>query len=96
VDPRFPAGCCQVQIRYPLNRSKVIVAKDGKQTLVDLIHRPADFNARYGGEEFAAILPDTDISGAVTMAEAIRSDVELPKISYAQGIPFDPVSISIR
>ncbi|MGY2295466.1 sensor domain-containing diguanylate cyclase [Pseudomonas yamanorum] len=40
------------------------------------IRRPADLAARYGGEEFAVILPDTDIDGASTIAEHIRSAVE--------------------
>jgi diguanylate cyclase len=34
-----------------------------------------DIVARYGGEEFAVILPDTDISQAVTVAENLRRAV---------------------
>ncbi len=36
------------------------------------LRRPADFLARYGGEEFAIVLPDTDLSGAVIVAEDLR------------------------
>ena len=36
------------------------------------IRRPTDLGARYGGEEFAVILPDTDASGALSVAEKIR------------------------
>jgi diguanylate cyclase (GGDEF)-like protein len=32
--------------------------------------------ARYGGEEFAIVLPETDATGAVKMAERIRQEVE--------------------
>ncbi len=34
--------------------------------------RTTDFVARYGGEEFVAILPDTDASGAMILAERFR------------------------
>ncbi len=34
-----------------------------------------DVAARYGGEEFAIILPDTEISGAVTVGNALRKAV---------------------
>jgi diguanylate cyclase len=35
-----------------------------------------DMAARYGGEEFAAILPDTDIDGALALAEHIRKAIQ--------------------
>lgn len=35
-----------------------------------------DSAARYGGEEFAAILPNTDLAGAVSLAEQIRGAVQ--------------------
>lgn len=38
--------------------------------------RPADFVARYGGEEFVIVLPDTDIAGAMQVAERMRRMVE--------------------
>ena len=40
------------------------------------LQRPGDLLARYGGEEFAVVLPDTDLSGAMTLAEAIRLAVQ--------------------
>ena len=69
--------------------------KNVAQALVDSIHRPADFVARYGGEEFVAILPETDMSGAMTIAETMRRNVELLKIPHAQSVSLDHVTISI-
>jgi diguanylate cyclase (GGDEF)-like protein len=36
------------------------------------LDRPGDFAARWGGEEFVVLLPNTDSSGALTIAERIR------------------------
>jgi diguanylate cyclase (GGDEF)-like protein/PAS domain S-box-containing protein len=38
--------------------------------------RNVDFVARYGGEEFVVILPDTDMNGAMIVAESIRKQIE--------------------
>jgi len=35
-----------------------------------------DMAARYGGEEFAAILPETDLEGAIIVADNIRKAVQ--------------------
>lgn len=38
--------------------------------------RPSDFAYRYGGEEFLLLLPDTNLSVSVTVAERIRKSIE--------------------
>jgi diguanylate cyclase len=39
-----------------------------------------DIAARYGGEEFAAILPDTDLEGAIILADNIRKAVQAKEL----------------
>lgn len=53
--------------------------------------RPYDFLARYGGEEFAIILPSTDLTDALLVAEHLRgliSSEEFPhrKLSISIGV----------
>ncbi|HSW64329.1 MAG TPA: diguanylate cyclase [Dissulfurispiraceae bacterium] len=46
-----------------------------------VIQRPGDMIARYGGEEFVAILPNTEIAGAIKVAETMREklmEMQLP------------------
>ena len=65
------------------------------RTLKDTLRRPADLVARYGGEEFAVILPDTEITGALQVAEAMRSAVEGLSITHSYSKGGNVVTISI-
>lgn len=47
------------------------------------IRRPPDLAARYGGEEFVVLLPNTDLEGALCVAEAIRANLEATPVSDA-------------
>ena len=49
-----------------------VVAETIRQTL----KRSSDFSARWGGEEFVVLLPNTDSTGALGVAEKIRSSIE--------------------
>jgi diguanylate cyclase (GGDEF)-like protein/hemerythrin-like metal-binding protein len=45
------------------------------QVFSESVFRSCDLVARYGGEEFALILPDTDLKGAMLVAERVRHSV---------------------
>ncbi|MCL2457000.1 MAG: diguanylate cyclase [Defluviitaleaceae bacterium] len=49
------------------------------------LSRPGDFAARWGGEEFIVLLPNTDSTGAVNIAEQIRVNVENTTITLRGG-----------
>jgi len=40
------------------------------------LKRPGDFAVRWGGEEFIILLPNTDLKGAMEVAEQVRKSVE--------------------
>lgn len=64
-------------------------------TLDKNILRPADTIARYGGEEFVAILPNTNIEGAIVVAEHLRTAIESLEIPHAQSKSGQYISISL-
>jgi len=62
--------------------------------IVENIRRPGDFVGRYGGEEFCVLLPNTDLRGAVQVAEKIRSAVlATDQVDFA--CPSGRLSVSI-
>ena len=59
--------------------------------------RPGDICARFAGDEFAVFLPDTDLDDARTIAERIRSTVEIQKISVPRNPDVvEKVEIGVR
>lgn len=59
----------------------------------DCYRRPGDLAAPYGGEEIAVLLPDTDLAGAVAIAEKIRSRV-LKLAMEHHGNPAGVITVS--
>lgn len=67
------------------------------QAIKRSLKRPADLAARYGGEEFAMILPNTDLAGAVQVAQRIQTEVQQLCIPHqsSQVNPYITVSMGI-
>jgi len=59
------------------------------------LHRPGDLVARYGGEEFACVLPDTDLAGAMKVANELSASVDAEQIEHARSAAAANVSISL-
>jgi diguanylate cyclase (GGDEF)-like protein len=48
--------------------------------------RQVDLAGRYGGEEFALILPETDLAGALRLAERLRAKLEATAVELPSGV----------
>jgi len=65
------------------------------QIITDCVPRSSDLVARYGGEEFACVLPETDIYGAVSIAEKIRLNILTRGIPHKKSSVADHVTVSL-
>jgi diguanylate cyclase (GGDEF)-like protein/PAS domain S-box-containing protein len=65
------------------------------EVLKATVARASDLAARYGGEEFAVILPDTDLDGAVRLAEKLRIAIAREAIPHAGSSISDQLTFSI-
>jgi diguanylate cyclase (GGDEF)-like protein len=69
--------------------------RDLAATVHDCLSRTRDMVARFGGEELAVIMADTDLRGALIVAERVRSSVEGMGIPHAPGAAYPAVTVSI-
>jgi two-component system, chemotaxis family, response regulator WspR len=59
------------------------------------LHRQGDAMARFGGEEFAVLLPETDLAGAIAVAEVLRAGVEALAIPHSGSPVASVVTVSV-
>ncbi len=65
------------------------------QAIAKVPQRDVDLVARYGGEEFAVILPNTDIDGAMIIAESIKQAIAELAIPHQNSIVSDRITLSL-
>ncbi|KAA0982652.1 diguanylate cyclase [Pseudomonas sp. ANT_J12] len=59
------------------------------------VRRPYDLVARYGGEEFACVLPNTNLAGAVEMAERMQERIRALGIEHSASDVNSVVTVSL-
>jgi diguanylate cyclase (GGDEF)-like protein len=50
-----------------------------------MVRRDTDLVARYGGDELAAILPHTDLEGAMEVAESVRRAIAALRVPHREN-----------
>ncbi|WP_223793262.1 diguanylate cyclase [Marinobacter sp. F4216] len=55
--------------------------------------RPRDMAVRFGGEEFALLLPDTDLTGTLSVCENILDDIQNTEVETPDG-DFTSITVS--
>ena len=65
------------------------------QTISNSLDRPGDLAARYGGEEFAIILPNTNVDGAVRVAQNIQQNIRRRKLVHTASEVSPYISLSM-
>ena len=79
----FPISLIMLDIDKFKNYNDMFGHQAGDKVLVKIAEtlskntkRPGDIATRYGGEEFAIVLPNTELEGAICIAECVRKSVE--------------------
>lgn len=65
------------------------------QTIKQALRRPADLAARYGGEEFVVLLPNTDLEGAMDVAQRIIKHIDALALPHSRSKVASFVTLSV-
>jgi diguanylate cyclase (GGDEF)-like protein len=65
------------------------------QVIARSLKRPSDLAARYGGEEFVAVLPQTDLAGAIVVAQQIQTAIQQLQLPQGEHSTNRYVTLSI-
>ncbi|NEP81247.1 MAG: PAS domain S-box protein [Okeania sp. SIO3B3] len=65
------------------------------KTLSKVVKRPTDLVARYGGEEFAIILSNTNLEGAIHIANIVQQEVYKLQITHQNSPIYKQVTLSL-
>ena len=65
------------------------------QGMNQVVRRSTDLVARYGGEEFVVILPNTNVEGAMQVAQLIRDRIRQLKIPHAKSDVSQYITLSL-
>jgi diguanylate cyclase (GGDEF)-like protein len=72
-----------------------VLLKSLARIIAAAARRPGDLAVRLGGEEFGVLMPDTDLKGALEVAEEIRANVEAARVPTVDRQTLSSVTISI-
>ncbi len=99
---RYPVSFIMVDIDFFKNYNDNYGHLEGDNCLRKVAYaigcsakRPGDLVARYGGEEFGVVLGETNLEGAMVVAEKIRSGVENLSIEHGYSPVSDRVTVSV-
>lgn len=65
------------------------------QVIAKVPQRVVDLVARYGGEEFAVILPNTNIEGALLIADSIQEAIANLAVPHQSSLVSDHITLSV-
>lgn len=57
--------------------------------------RPADIAARYGGEEFCCVFPETNLEGAIKIAESLSRAISIANIVHEGSPTYGKITVSM-
>ncbi|MCL1046647.1 membrane-associated sensor domain-containing protein [Shewanella electrodiphila] len=97
----LPLSIILMDIDYFKKLNDYLGHQRGDECLVELaklltkqIKRPRDVCARYGGEEFIVLLPETDLSGAIDVANNIKIQLSQMAFKHPDSLASEFVTLS--